>query len=490
MLFNSHVFLFLFLPLVLTGWFGLNRFSKYKAAQLFVIVMSLWFYGYFNIFYVALILASIVGNHLFSVLFSLPGIINVRWRKRAAAVSAVVFNLGILFYYKYYDFFVENINLAFHAGWTMKHIVLPLGISFFTFQQLSFILDRSRGEAPAYSFLDYMLFVVFFPQLIAGPIVYYADIIPQFQDMHNRRFSCENFSRGIIQFVIGLGKKVLLADVLARVVNTGWDDVAALDSAAALAVMLCYTFEIFLDFSGYCDMAAGIGRMMNIRLPVNFDSPYKSLSVKEFWRRWHMTLGAFFTKYVYIPLGGSRKGKLRTCVNTMIVFFLSGLWHGADWTFILWGMLHGMAISLESLWNKAPKRKISKICRWFITFLFVNLTWILFRSDSLDGAVWFCSRLFSMEYTGALFRLAADSEVLFVPEALLKHMEPQWISNLYAAALTGILLLCGLFCHMQSSTQLTEKCRMRKREALALAGVFALSVLSLSGVSTFLYFNF
>ena len=282
MLFNSYIFIFLFLPITLLGWYSLNRVKAYEPAKFFLAGMSLWFYGYFNVYYLAVIVVSILCNYLLSYLMNFS---HSRLTNRIGLMTGLFINLGLLFYFKYYDFFFENINLVFHTDFNLKHILLPLGISFFTFQQLSFIIDRCNGKAQHYSFANYLTFVTFFPQLIAGPIALYKEMMPQFEDLSNRNFNADNFAKGIVLFTIGLGKKVLLADVLALPVNFGFEQTMFLDSPSTLFVILAYTFEIYFDFSGYSDMAMGLGKMFNIELPVNFNSPYKACSLKELWQR-------------------------------------------------------------------------------------------------------------------------------------------------------------------------------------------------------------
>ena len=379
MLFNSYIFIFIFLPLTLIGWYALNYVRAYEPAKFFLAGMSLWFYGYFNIYYLAVIIASILANYLLSFLLKFS---HTALTRRIGLLVGLAINLGLLFYFKYYDFFFENINAIFHANFNLKHILLPLGISFFTFQQLSFIIDRCTQKAPHYSFADYITFVTFFPQLIAGPIVLHDEMIPQFDDLSNRRFSSDNFAKGIVLFTIGLGKKVLLADTLAIPVNFGFEQTAFLDTPSTLLVILAYTFEIYLHFSGYSDMAIGLGKMFNIEIPVNFNSPYKACSVKELWQRWHMTLSRFFIQYVYIPLGGSRKGKFGTIFNTFVVFFLSGLWHGANWTYVAWGTMQGLLVIWDNLGivgvkgsnEKVPSRfTIPRWLGWAFTFSFFNI---------------------------------------------------------------------------------------------------------------------
>ncbi len=482
MLFNSYIFMFLFLPAMLLLWYGCNHFGKYRAAELFLVLMSLWFYGYYNHKYVWIILTSILGNWIVSRF--------VEKSPRLIGAVGILLNLGLLFYFKYYDFFIENINAVFRGDLALHNIALPLGISFFTFQQISYIGDRMKGEAPHYKLLHYMSYVTYFPQLIAGPIVSHDKLVPQFFDRDRRRLNWENVLSGTRLFCIGLGKKVLIADRLGRIADFGFGDPGAMDSVGALAVMLSYTFQIFFDFSGYCDMAMGIGRMMNLELPQNFCSPYKSGSVKEFWNRWHITLGEFFTKYVYIPLGGNRCGMVRGIGNILIVFLLSGIWHGANWTFVLWGIAHGLMVSLE----KFPfVNKIHRGLRWFLTFGFVNLAWVLFRSDSISTAALFYRRLFSFTNTDYIWVVAGklqnySNHVLYLFANSLGGYSAARM--LYMVLLVLMLALAGLLCMRRDSVSYVEEKRATWFEMCFLAGVAALSVLSFSGVAVFLYFNF
>ncbi len=335
--------------------------------------MSLWFYGYFNTYYLFIIIASILINYFISYLLTFS---KTKTTRQIGLFAGTGINLAILFYFKYFDFFIENINYLFRWDFNLKHILLPLGISFFTFQQLSFIIDRCTGKAEHYSFTNYAAFVTFFPQLIAGPIVLYKEIIPQFDDLQKRKFNIDNFAKGISLFVLGLGKKVLLADTLALATNFGFEQTYFLDTPSTLLVILSYTFQIYFDFSGYSDMAMGLGYMFNIKLPTNFLSPYKACSVKELWQRWHITLSRFFITYVYIPLGGSKKGKGRTIFNTMVIFALSGLWHGANWTYVAWGTMQGLLVVWDNLGiigirgseDKSPARFY--IPKWLGVYLF------------------------------------------------------------------------------------------------------------------------
>ena len=330
MLFNSYIFVLAFLPIVLIGYFGLNHFHKYTAAKVFLILASLFFYGYFNWWYLMIIVSSVGLNYLFSQLMLSEKTKN-GVRKMIFAI-ALTLNIGSLFFFKYYDFFVSNVNVLFKTDWPLLHILLPLGISFFTFQQLSYVIDSYKRDKniKQYIFLDYALFVTYFPQLIAGPIVTHDEMVPQFADIRKKKFDSDNFAAGLYGFALGLGKKVIIADSFGLFVDAAFADVLKLGTVNALLVMLAYTFQIYFDFSGYCDMATGIGKMMNIDITMNFNSPYKAININDFWKRWHITLTRFFTRYVYIPLGGNRKGTVRTYVNIMIVFLVSGIWHGAN----------------------------------------------------------------------------------------------------------------------------------------------------------------
>lgn len=527
MLFNSYIFIFLFLPLALLGWYGFNRIKCYQGAQMFLVGMSLWFYAYFNVSYLPIILFSCAVNYLLSALLEKAekhaggqsgansgggrtgsdgsesdaawegmahaniGRYLLRYR-RIVRVAGCVCNLGILGYFKYYDFFIENLNAALSADFSVRHILLPLGISFFTFQQLSYVLDRCRGEAKHYGIVDYMTFVTFFPQLIAGPIVLHSELVPQFRDREKRTFCADSFARGIAYFVIGLSKKVLLADLLARPADFGFANIGGLDSLSLALSALAYMLQLYFDFSGYCDMAVGIGKMFGVELPQNFNSPYKAVSARDFWRRWHITLGRFFTSYVYIPLGGSRRGKLRTMRNTMIVFFLSGLWHGPNWTFVVWGLLYGLAMVVNILRPVSEKDGKKHVSGHIVTFLFHYLSLIIFRSDTLGDAFRYFKGLFSMTYFHSLQAVAGAVEVpeLYIAEKFLSMRAPQYVVTLHMAELFAALAAGMLLITRKNARQMIEGRILTGRFAFGLAVLFAWSVISLSGVSVFLYFNF
>ncbi len=502
MLFNSYIFIFLFLPVALSGWYVLNYKEKYKLAQMFLVGMSLWFYAYFNVSYLAVILLSCVLNYSLSWIISKKDTISYR---RIMLVMGCVVNLGVLGYFKYYDFFVENVNAVLQTDFNTKNILLPLGISFFTFQQLSFVIDRCKGEAEHYELSDYLCFVTFFPQLIAGPIVLHTELVPQFRDKNRRRFDINSFSYGVAWFVFGLAKKVLLADHLAPVVEYGFTHITGLDTLSAWVIALAYTLELYFDFSGYCDMAVGIGKMFRIEIPDNFNAPFQSASVKEFWRRWHMTLGRFFTTYVYIPLGGSRKGKLRTVVNTMMVFFLSGLWHGANWTFVFWGVLHGVAVAINSLQAGISQKLLSRMGKakdvigklyrklsQFLTFLFVCIAFVFFRSNSMADGIQYMKQLTWIRNTGRIFIVADCLELpeLYLVTKVLSMTAENMLAYVNLAALAVILLVGGWLVAGRTTRERLTMRELTVGFSWKLTILFVWSVLSLSGVSTFLYFNF
>ena len=500
MLFNSYIFIFIFLPLTLLGWYMLNRYRLFKPAQVFLAGMSLWFYGYFNVYYLAIILSSTGLNYLLSWLLTRVRSHAKIWN-RIGLAAGVILNLGILFYFKYYDFFIENINYVFRTDFTLKHILLPLGISFFTFQQLSFIIDRCLGRCGHYSLVNYVTFVTFFPQLIAGPIVLYKEMIPQFEDTAKRSFNAASFSRGIYLFVLGLAKKVLLADTFALMANYGFAQTYSLDTVSTIVTVLAYTFELYFDFSGYSDMAIGLGRMFNIELPVNFNAPYRACSIKEFWQRWHITLSRFFVTYVYIPLGGSRKGRARMLINTFIIFLLSGLWHGAAWTYIAWGAMHGLLVVWDNLGivgvsgheGKRPARfHIPPWLGWIFTFALFNMSLFFFRSQSIPAAIQLFRNLFAGGYTGKIYDIAAQLDIseLYVIKQALELMAPALTPYLYLVFMIGLFALAFFLIFRPDAYERTMRGTLTSGRCWIICILFVWCVVSLSQVSTFLYFNF
>ena len=483
MLFNSYEFIFLFLPITLILYFWLNKYNKNRLAKAWLVIASLYFYSYFHKLYLILITISILVNYFIGQKLS-SNKYNVIQRKILLTIG-VVFNLGGLGYFKYYDFFVRNINNLLGTNFTLLHILLPLGISFFTFQQLSFIVDSYRRYDLTYDFLDYCLFVTFFPQLIAGPIVLPTEMLPQFEAEENKKINWENMNKGLYIFSIGLAKKVIIADTMANFANAGFDMMDKLNFVEAWLTSISYTLQLYFDFSGYCDMAIGIGLMFNIILPTNFNSPYKSTNIQEFWKRWHMTLGRFMTNYLYIPLGGNRKGELRTLRNLFIVFLASGIWHGAGWNFIIWGMLHGICIVIHRVWKNSG-RKLNKLIGWFITINLVNIFWVFFRAQTVTDTMKVIKGMFDVNN---LFSLLKNMNK--IGETTLKYRE--CVANLSYVdyRIAGLMILIALFLLIgNNSLYKKRKMNFSFKNAMELNFYFWWSIILMNKVSEFLYFNF
>lgn len=476
MLFNSYVFILAFLPLVLAVYFLLGRLpERICANKVFLILASFVFYGWNNPSYVPIIAGSILLNYALSQLM-------LRTEQKARRLPLMLLglagNLGVLFWFKYHDFFCENLN-ALGAHLTLNRLALPLGISFFTFQQLSYVIDSYRHTVPRYNFVDYALFVTFFPQLVAGPIVLHSEIVPQFADPKNRHPNSANFAPGLFSFARGLAKKVLVADTFAACVEAGFGAAATLNTAEAWFVAVGYTLQLYFDFTGYCDMATGIGLMFNIRIPMNFNSPYKSMNIREFWQRWHITLSRFLTNYIYFPLGGSRRGTVRTCLNLMIVFLASGLWHGAGWLFLLWGLLHGAASVLYRLFRRQWDG-LHPALQWIGTFVFVTICWVFFRATSLADAVAIVRSMFMMDF-GPLRQGITSAFAL--PGGFHPGYNALYMLVWYAASLIACLGMPNVY-------ERTMGFKPGLVNALTTVLLIVLCTLSLSRVSVFLYFNF
>lgn len=477
MVFSTYIFVFAFLPIVLLLYFGMSRFVSRKVQHCFIILASLVFYGYNNVSYVPLILTSVFVNYALGT--GIERCQKAIYRK-ICFVSGILFNVGLLGYYKYYDFFIENINIVLDTHFVLKGIFLPLGISFYTFQQIVFLIDLKNREEKVPEIVDYTVFITFFPQLVAGPIVFSQDVMAQYQDEKNRFFNIDNFSKGLFIFVVGLFKKAVIADTLVILFENATYEPEILSFGGAWLGSLAFTFRLFFDFSGYSDMAIGLGKMMNINLPVNFYSPYKSKSITEFWKRWHITLGRSLFKIIYIPLGGNRKGLARTCLNLFIVFLVSGLWHGAAWTFVIWGIMHGIVRVFEKL-TERQLDKIPDLIRVFFTFIFVNAAWVLFSSHTMETALTILKKMFipdkiSFEGIGHL----AYNTSLAYPEIL------------QIVFVVGLLLFAAYlsFFAPKNSIDLYNEFKPKKRNAIAIAFLFTIALLHFSKVGTFIYFNF
>ncbi|SBT03404.1 Peptidoglycan O-acetyltransferase [Candidatus Accumulibacter aalborgensis] len=398
MLFNSYTFVLLYLPITALIFFRLGSHSRVLAAS-WLAAASLFFYGYWNPAYVGLLLLSILFNY--GIAFALvrePGQRNSQ-QKNLILTIGIGADLALLGYYKYANFFLDTANHLFATDWPLQNILLPLGISFFTFTQIAFLVDVWSGKAREYSFVHYVLFVTYFPHLIAGPVLHHKEMMPQFAQPETYKPSWENISIGLTIFSIGLFKKAVLADGIAPYANDAFaaaNTAQGMDFLTAWGGALSYTTQLYFDFSGYSDMAIGVSRLFGIVLPLNFNSPYKAASISDFWRRWHMTLSRFLRDYLYISLGGSRKGPLRRQANLMVTMLLGGLWHGASWNFVLWGGLHGIYLVINHAW-RAVRGRISgvsaapggfeRLAGWGLTFVAVVIAWVFFRAPTLAGAL-------------------------------------------------------------------------------------------------------
>ncbi len=430
MLFNSYEFLFLFLPVTLLCYYLLaKRVSTYSSFT-WLISASLFFYGWWNPWYVILIIISVLINFHIGKALAVSSEIKTTRSRRTLLVLGITFNLGLLVYYKYANFFVENFNYVFNKNLDIGAIILPLAISFFTFQQIAYLVDAFRGLTKEYRFQHYCLFVTFFPQLIAGPIVHHKEMLPQFESTAAKHFSIANFTIGITIFCIGLFKKVAIADNLAVNVPltfTAADQGATINFLYAWTASLSYTLQLYFDFSGYSDMAIGIARLFGIILPLNFHSPYKATNIIEFWRRWHMTLSRFLRDYIYIPLGGNRLGYARRYANLMATMLLGGLWHGAGWTFVIWGGLHGVYLIINHGWQYLTTKLfganrqsiwLTRLLSRSITFLAIVVAWVFFRAESTSGALNIIAGMTGLNGlgTGGHFNIM---QAAFIPPALL-----------------------------------------------------------------------
>jgi len=453
-------------------------------ARVCLLFFSFIFYGWWNPAYLPLLLGSILFNYIIGSLLRSQRI-SAHYQRKMLMVLGVTANLLLLGFYKYTDFLIANLNYVMKTHIPGLNLLLPLAISFFTFQQIAYIVDAYKHEAENYSFVDYALFVAFFPQLIAGPIVHHGEMIKQFKSQANWRIDYRRLAPGIYLFFIGLFKKVIIADNLSCWAVWGFDQALQLSFIEAWLTCLAYTLQLYFDFSGYTDMATGAALMFNIRLPVNFNSPYKAADIQDFWRRWHITLGRFLRNYIYIPLGGNRRGLSRTSLNLLVTFLLGGLWHGAAWTFVFWGFLHGAALVVQRWWRHAGLR-MNYFLSWFLTFNFVNLAWVFFRAKSwadaekvicgmlgLNGVV-LPARWANM--SGGLSQLGVTFSSLSVP------------NGYQAAAFIGAGLLISFW--LPNSIQLKETFKPNVRNMLFTVGLALSAILCLLQVSEFLYFNF
>ncbi len=413
--------------------------------------------------------------------------LNKSFSKKSILIFGIIINLSLLGYFKYADFFIENFNLATSSNVNLLHLVLPLAISFFTFQQIAYLVDSYRGETKEYDFLNYALFVTFFPQLIAGPIVHHKEMMPQFASTWNMVKNYKNIAFGLFIFSIGLFKKVLIADTFAVWATAGFDTAATLNLFEAWATSLSYTFQLYFDFSGYTDMAIGISLLFNIKLPINFNSPYKATNIQDFWRRWHITLSRFLRDYVYIPLGGNKISSFRTYSNLLATFVIGGLWHGAGWTFIFWGFLHGMALIIHRVWSNLGFKMWTWLA-WFITFNFVNIAWVFFRAKEWDDAIKVLKGMIGL--SGIILPSAFSNKLVFLSQYGVEF--GGFVKNIKGDIFTPLWIIIGLIFVIifKNSIEKIQSNKLNLKMALFSSFIFFYEILYLNKVSEFLYFNF
>lgn len=490
MLFNSYEFVFLFFPLTLAGYYLVNKFAAsfqngiYCSAVKngFLLAVSMIFYGWAHPEYLPVLVGSMAVN------YALFWQMEKRDRKKPFLVAGLVFHLGCLVCFKYIG----------TGGF------VPLGVSFYTFTQIAFLAECCRGNLKDVTVLSYGAYVSFFPKMIQGPIALPDEMLPQLAGK-KKQIDWERIYRNVYLFTLGLFKKVLIADTLGKAVDFGYTNLAALNSGDALIIMLSYTLQLYFDFSGYCDMAMGVAGILGFELPLNFNAPYKASNIIEFWKGWHITLTRFFTRYLYIPLGGSRRGKGRTYFNYLIVFFVSGIWHGAGWQFIVWGMMHGILYVLTKMRMDAKKEKTKKdrknnaggiaykaghAVKVLLTFLYVNAAWIFFRAPSLKDAFEMIGRIFSFQFGKINWNLAGcfNLDEFWYVIKVLKLDRWQYGHYILMVLILAAVLLLVFF--GRNAVDFVKKVKPNALYTVFLAVLFVWSILSFSGVSTFLYVNF
>ena len=487
MLFNSYIFIFAFLPVTFFVYFYLNHRRLTEASKGFLVFSSLFFYSWWNIIYLPLILGSILFNYVLGLQLSREETGVKHYSNKVILTIGVFANLALLGYFKYSDFFISNINNLLMTEIPLLHLALPLAISFYTFQQIAYLVDSYRGETKEYDFLNYAVFVTFFPQLIAGPIVHHREMMPQFKNVRNQVKNYKNIAVGLFIFSIGLFKKVVIADSFAVWANSGFDVAETLSFFEAWVTSLSYTFQLYFDFSGYTDMAIGIALLFNIKLPINFNAPYKATNIQDFWRRWHITLSRFLKDYIYIPLGGNRKGEVHTYTNLFATFLLAGIWHGAGWTFVLWGALHGAALVIHRAWHKLGFKMYS-LLGWFITFNFVNVSWVFFRANSFDDAFKVLKGMFGLsqiEISNNLY------DTLGFLTAYGIKFSP-WLQTIKGDKFT-LLWIIGAFVitlGLKTTVSYAKHFLPTIKILLFVVWIVILDMIFLNQESTFLYFNF
>lgn len=490
MILPSYSFIFIFLPIVIIGYYLFNSRSMYTAGKIVLLLASLLFYYSMGWKGFIVLGSSIIICYLIAT-YGLKASHSSIIRQSLLTIGVLV-NILLLLYCKYLGYFELLLNKYAGSSLTFTALVIPVGISYFTFSQISFLVDSYRNPDEKYSLIDYAIYVSFFPKITVGPIVFAKEFIPQLNNESYKRPDYTRLSKGFVRLTLGLSKKLILADNIGPFVDLCYQNISSLGTTNALLAIVGYTLQIYFDFSGYCDIAIAICMMLGFDIIDNFDAPYRAISINDFWKRWHISLTRFFRNYLYIPLGGNRKGVIRTYINTLIIFLVSGLWHGAATTFIVWGAIHGVGIIISKIISPVTKH-VPKFIRFAVTFVFINLSWVFFRSPDLNTASAIFKQLFSGNFTPVNANIIA---ACIPPEAQLI----QWITLQYAPALTYYvacavvilfiiagLLLCTLG---KTAREITENFTATKTRLTITVILFVWSILSLSQVTEFIYVNF
>ena len=406
--------------------------------------------------------------------------------KKILLITGILFNLLLLSYFKYSDFFLQNINAVFDSNYPALNLILPLAISFFTFQQIAFLVDSFKGLVKKHTFLEYVVFVTFFPQLIAGPIVHHKEMMPQFNKLSNKLISYKNIYLGVFIFSIGLFKKVVIADNFSIWASNGFDVMDQLNLIEAWVTSLSYTFQLYFDFSGYADMALGAALLFNISLPINFNSPYKSTNIRDFWKRWHITLSRFLRDYVYIPMGGNKKGNFKLYSNLFTTFLIGGLWHGAGWTFIFWGLMHAIAIIFHRVWTGIGIN-LNKYLAWFLTFNFINLSWVFFRAEQWEDAIKIIKGMFG--FSGILIPSIMQNYP-FLNSSNLMFGEVYINFNSDTEITLWLFFAFFITLFLRNSNQILRTFETNNKTLVFIVLMFLISLMHLDKNVDFIYFNF
>ncbi len=481
MLFNSYLYIFIFLPSIFLFYFLLQTKFNEKASINFLVLASYIFYAYWNPKFLSLLLISIYLNYFIGKKLSKQG------NKNLLAIG-VILNLSPLIFFKYFNFILENINSLVSLNLEHINTTLPLAISFFTFQQIAYLVHSYKGVTHEYNLSSYSLFVSFFPQLIAGPIVHHKEMIPQFSSSKNQRINSQNIRDGITIFTIGLFKKTVIADSFSKYVSNGFDFDTQLNFFESWVTSLSYTFQLYFDFSGYSDMAIGSALLFNIKIPINFNSPYKSRNIQEFWRNWHITLGRWLRDYIYIPLGGNRGKGYQSLLNILATCLIGGIWHGAGWNFFIWGLWHGIGLIIFQI-SSNFKLRLPMFVSIFVTFLYVHISWIFFRAPNIERAKDIISSMMGLKEFSWPPKLCN----FFMDKALC--VNSQWIYNIKGNEPTKYIMNLLIFATLISfffpnSQKATSIFREKWYSAIIVGLMFSLAVLFISRESEFLYFQF